>query len=116
MRELLQVASKERIAPAYVSRLLAAFPTRESAPVPAAAVGLERDLVEALNDRELQILRLLAARLSYREIAEELYLSLNTIKWYARNIYSKLGVNNRTQAVLAAERLSVGNSNSMPLP
>ena len=55
----------------------------------------------------MQILRLLAARLSYREIAEELYLSLNTIKWYTKNIYGKLGVNKRNQAVARARELDL---------
>ena len=107
MHVLLRIAAREGISPAYVSRLLAAFPTREFEPVPPSAVGLERDLVETLNDRELQILRLLAARLSYREIAEELYLSLNTIKWYARNIYSKLGVNKRDEAAARGRALDL---------
>jgi LuxR family maltose regulon positive regulatory protein len=55
----------------------------------------------------MQILRLLAARLTYREIAEELYLSLNTIKWYTKNIYGKLEVRKRGQAVSCAQELGL---------
>jgi LuxR family maltose regulon positive regulatory protein len=111
MRVLLQIAAREGISPAYVSRLLAAFPAREFDSAPPRAAGLERlgDVyrVEPLNDREVQMLRLLAARLSYREIAEELYLSLNTIKWYVKNIYSKLGVHKREEAAARGRELGL---------
>lgn len=64
-------------------------------------------LVEPLSDRELQILRLMAARLSNREIGEELFLATTTIKWYSTQIYGKLGVNNRREAVQKARELGV---------
>lgn len=64
-------------------------------------------LAEPLTDRELQIFCLMAARLSNREIAEELYLATTTIKWYSRQIYSKLGVNGRRQAVESARELAI---------
>lgn len=59
-------------------------------------------LVERLTQREHSILERLAAGLSDQQIASELFLSLNTIKWYNRQIYSKLGVTSRTQAILQA--------------
>ena len=60
--------------------------------------------IEPLADREIQILRLISDGLSNREIAETLYLTLETIKWYNKQIYRKLGVNSRMQAAkLAAE-------------
>jgi LuxR family maltose regulon positive regulatory protein len=65
------------------------------------------DLVESLSERELQVLRLLAAGLSYREIAEELYISINTVKAHAKNIYSKLGVHGRMQAAQRAKELNL---------
>jgi LuxR family maltose regulon positive regulatory protein len=65
------------------------------------------DLVEPLSERELEVLRLLAAGLSYREIAEELYVSINTVKAHAKNIYSKLGVHGRMQAAQRAQELSL---------
>ena len=64
-------------------------------------------LVEPLTDREIQILRLLAVRRSYREITDELYLSVNTIKWYARTIYGKLGVKSKVEAADRARELSI---------
>ena len=56
-------------------------------------------LVEPLSPRELEVLRLLARGLSNREIGDELFLALDTVKGHNRRIYEKLGVRNRTQAV-----------------
>jgi ATP/maltotriose-dependent transcriptional regulator MalT len=53
------------------------------------------NLVEPLTKRELEILSLLAANRTNQEIASALSLSLNSVKWYARQIYTKLGVDNR---------------------
>jgi len=55
--------------------------------------------IESLSRRELEILRFIARGASDREIAQAFFLSLNTIKWHNRQIYSKLGVANRKQAV-----------------
>ena len=63
--------------------------------------------VDPLTERELSVLRFLAAGLSYREIAEELYISINTVKAHAKNIYSKLGVHGRMQAAQKAKELSL---------
>lgn len=52
-----------------------------------------------LSERELAVLRLLASRLSQREIAAELYVSFNTVKSHTRSIFRKLGVNSRADAV-----------------
>ena len=59
---------------------------------------------ESLSTREQEVLALLALGLSNREIAGELFLSIDTVKTYVRRVFSKLGVNNRTQAALLAER------------
>jgi len=53
---------------------------------------LDQPLVEPLTDRELEILSLMAQQRTNQEIADTLILSLNTVKWYARQIYGKLGV------------------------
>ena len=73
------------------------------------AKGLTCDLwsehsvfVEPLSGRELEVLQLIAEGLSNQQIASRLYLSLNTVKVHSRNIYDKLGVHNRTQAVARA--------------
>jgi LuxR family maltose regulon positive regulatory protein len=62
---------------------------------------------EALSDAELSVLRLLRSELSQREIAGELHLSFNTIKTHTRNIYRKLGVAERTEAISRARELSL---------
>ena len=113
MRDLLQLATRRGIPPrkAYVSRLLAAFPDYGTEPILSPSAQGERQgigaLVEPLNDREMQILRLLAAGLTNRQIAEELYLSLHTIKWYTTQIYGKLGVHKRAEAVARAYELNM---------
>ena len=61
-----------------------------------------RGMVEQLTGRELSVLRLLPSNLTPREIAVELYLSLNTIKSHTRSIYRKLGVQSRHEAIEAA--------------
>jgi pimeloyl-ACP methyl ester carboxylesterase/DNA-binding CsgD family transcriptional regulator len=66
--------------------------------------------LDQLSKRELAILARLADGLSDRQIADELFLSLNTVKWYNRQIYDKLGVGNRTQAVVQAKALGLLNT------
>lgn len=58
--------------------------------------------LETINDRELQILKVLAQRSSNKHMARVLYLDVNTIKWHLKNIYRKLHVKNRTEAVRKA--------------
>jgi predicted ATPase/DNA-binding CsgD family transcriptional regulator len=58
-----------------------------------------------LTQRELEILRLLSTGMSDREIADTVYFTIGTVKWYNRQIYSKLGVRNRTQAITTAQQL-----------
>jgi len=65
------------------------------------------ELQEALNERELKVLRLFAASLTNAEIAQEMFLSTNTVKWYAKNIHRKLNVNRRMQAVAKARELGL---------
>lgn len=65
------------------------------------------ELVEELSDRELAVLRYLPSQLSQREIAGELYVSLNTVKTHCRAIYRKLGVNGRHAAVQSARDLDL---------
>ena len=71
--------------------------------------------VDPLSPRELEILRLVADGSSDREIAETLFLSLNTIKWHNRQIYSKLGVSSRTQAVALASQAGLMEAQPAPL-
>jgi predicted ATPase/DNA-binding CsgD family transcriptional regulator len=62
---------------------------------------------ERLSKRALEILQLLAEGLTDREIAERLFMTVNTIKWYNHQTYSILGVNNRTQAILRATEMNL---------
>jgi LuxR family maltose regulon positive regulatory protein len=83
-------------------RLLAILRGERAQP---AAPARETPTSEPFNDRELSILRLMSAGLSNREIAEELYLSVNTIRWYASQIYRKLDVKRRGEAVARAREI-----------
>ncbi len=64
-------------------------------------------LPDPISERELEVLRLLADGLSNPEIADRLYLSVGTIKVHVRNIFGKLGVGSRTQAVTQAQKLKL---------
>ena len=108
MAPLLYEALTCGIAPKYSRQLLAAFPISEpeqEAPQDSQVAG--SDLVEALSERELEVLELIAEGLTNPEIASRLFLSLHTVKSHARNIYGKLGVHNRTQAVVRARTLGI---------
>ena len=73
-------------------------------------------LVEPLTDRELEILRLLVKRLSNDEIAQALTLSVSTVKWYVKQIFGKLNVHSRAEAVARAAQLGLlGDVPSMVL-
>jgi predicted ATPase/DNA-binding CsgD family transcriptional regulator len=79
-----------------------------------------QDPHEALSKRAVEILRLLADGLSDREIAERLVMTINTVKWYNRQIYSVLGVGSRTQAIARARDLRLlgneGRTRATPQP
>ena len=64
-------------------------------------------LIEPLSERELEVLRLIGAGFSNTEIAQKLYLAMGTVKVHARNIYGKLGVGSRTQAIAQAHKLNL---------
>jgi DNA-binding NarL/FixJ family response regulator len=68
---------------------------------PTDGIGPTTRYVE-LSDRESEVLALIALGLTNSEIAEELYLSVETVKTYVKRLYAKLGVHNRAQAALAA--------------
>ena len=101
MLKLLKAA--QDIAPDYVRHLLKAMGQIESRPTPAPSQPLD----EPLSEREYDVLRLLATDLSGPEIADELMISLNTMRTHTKNIYGKLGVNSRRAAVRRAEELGL---------
>jgi LuxR family maltose regulon positive regulatory protein len=97
---------KEGPLAAFAQALLATF-AREHAERSTAASDDMLSL-EPLSDQEMRVLRLLAVGRTYREIAEELVVSLNTIKTQIKSIYRKLGVSNREQASEVARHLKTG--------
>jgi LuxR family maltose regulon positive regulatory protein len=115
MAELLSEAAARGILPDYAGRLLSAFEIegqRAPAGRPASpgkqagkpAAGL---LIEPLSERELRILQLVAQGLSNRAISERLFLALSTVKGHNRNIFDKLQVASRTEAVARARELGL---------
>jgi LuxR family maltose regulon positive regulatory protein len=97
----------------YVNAILSAF-CRLEPPATRPAVGGEPvavdeppPLITPLTDRELDVLRLMAKGLRYAEIADRLYISLNTVRFHVKAIYGKLLVNNRTQALERARKLKL---------
>ena len=101
MASLLRAAAKQGIARNYVRRLLAAV--TKDAPA-------SQGLIEPLSERELDVLRLLGTDLDGPEIARELIVSLNTVRTHTKNIYAKLGVNNRRAAVRRAMELDLSRT------
>jgi len=76
-------------------------------PVKTTYPKLHRPLIDALSERELEVLRLLARGSSNAAIAEQLVVATSTIKRHVSNIFSKLAVNNRTEAVARARELEI---------
>jgi LuxR family maltose regulon positive regulatory protein len=108
MARLLYEALAREISMEYVQKLLAAFPDAVSEKDPLDhPFASDSEWIEPLSGRELEVLQLIAEGLSRQEIASQLVLSLNTVKTHARNIYSKLGVNNQMQAVGKARGLGL---------
>ena len=93
--------AEPRVSLNYLSRLLAAFETTPPQP------AIISNPIEPLSDRELEILRLIAANRSNQEIARELVLSLSTVKWHVTNLFGKLQVRNRLEAVTRARELNL---------
>jgi len=106
MARLLYHALDRGLSPAYAGKLLAALSAQMTAPAPPQS-GPGSALIEPLSGRELEVLRLLAEGLSNAEIAHRLYISLSTVKSHTANIFGKLGVKNRTQAVALARTLNL---------
>ena len=89
----------------YVTKLQAAFaakPTAANSPAPPLPHS-PSPLIDPLSDRELEILTHIAAGLKNKEIAAALFVSINTVHYHTKNLYGKLGVNNRTQAIAKAQ-------------
>ena len=108
MAQLLSEAEAIGMMPDYTGTLLAVLEAEEqkrentsSLPPPA------QPLIEPLSPRELEVLHLMAQGLSNQEICERLFLALSTVKGHNRNIFGKLQVQRRTEAVARARELGL---------
>jgi ATP/maltotriose-dependent transcriptional regulator MalT len=104
-----EVALPAEVRPNYLDRLARAFQPRGAGAAPRTThqIAGVAGLVEPLSDRELQVLQLLAAGRSNRQIADELVVVLDTVKKHVGHILDKLGAANRTQAVARARALGL---------
>jgi LuxR family transcriptional regulator, maltose regulon positive regulatory protein len=110
METLLRKATVRKIMPDYTGKLLSAFEAERKGigeGTPPSATPVSGSLIEALSQRELDILRLFKTELSGPEIAQELVIALSTVRTHTKSIYSKLNVNSRRGAVKRAIELGL---------
>ena len=108
---VLQMAAGRQLFPEYVKGLLAEF--EGLLPTPATPTSPDQpaaSLVETISAREIEVLQLLADSLTYQEIAQTMFVSVNTVKSHLKSIYGKLGVHNRREAVARARVLHLLDS------
>lgn len=96
--QLLTQVKARSIRVAYVQRLLAAYELPEAPP---------QQSLETFSERELEVLRLLAASLESAEIAEKLVISANTVRTHIKHLYRKLNAHSRYEAILQARALKL---------
>ena len=106
MRTLLRHAAAAGLSGSYTQRLLSAF-DQGAQPAPVTAPAPQAELPEPLTAREVDILRLVAAGMRNQEIADQLVISVATVKRHIANVYGKLGVGHRTEAVARANELNL---------
>ena len=110
MDKLLSEAAAHGNVPDYTARLLTIFEAREQRSAGECAdlaASSSRPLADPLSQRECEILQLIAQGLSNREIGERLFLALDTVKGHNRNLFAKLLVRRRTEAVARARELGL---------
>jgi LuxR family transcriptional regulator, maltose regulon positive regulatory protein len=90
----------------YARRLLTEFHPRDPSDTPTPH-SRERPVGDSLTEREREVLELIAAGLSNREIAVRIYVATSTVKSYTNSIFRRLGVSSRTQAVAEARSLGL---------
>ncbi len=95
---------KDAVVSTWIDQLA---PASSSAPVTSQTASTTSELVEPLSERELEVLRLIASGRSNQDIAEALFVSINTVKAHAKSIHAKLGVESRTQAADRARKLGL---------
>jgi LuxR family maltose regulon positive regulatory protein len=112
MELLLRQAMACHLAAGYAAQLLSELgghvpPEQHKTGPPHAPDHALVSLIEPLSNRELEVLRLLAEGLTNVEIGQRLYISLPTVKSHTRNIYGKLGVHSRREAVSQAKSFGI---------
>src|SRR5262249_28834787 len=99
------------IPPDYIRTLLAALgcqtPEQQPLAVSAQHKPATHPVPDFLSEREIEVLRLVAAGLSNSEIAEGMVVALSTVKWHLKNIYAMLNVHNRAQAIKRAREMQL---------
>jgi LuxR family maltose regulon positive regulatory protein len=112
MRRLLRTAQRRGAQVGYIQRLLTAV---GEAPGEVVRV-MHRDLVEPITARELEVLRLMVVGLSNRELSDELVISVATVKRHVANLYGKLEVSSRAEAVHKARKLGLISEQPTAVP
>jgi LuxR family maltose regulon positive regulatory protein len=107
MQALLSRLAGNGFAVEAVRQILTAFPAPDPDETERRPAQSSRPLVEPLTARELDILTLLRERMSNKEIAQELVITPVTVKRHVANVFAKLGVNKRWDAVVTAEALGI---------
>jgi LuxR family maltose regulon positive regulatory protein len=110
MARLVSAAVTHGLKSEYIGKLLAALEAKDQTSE-ATSHGLlassAQPLIEALSPREVEVLQLMARGCSNQEIAGQLFLALDTVKWHNRHIFGKLQVQRRTEAVARARELGL---------
>jgi LuxR family maltose regulon positive regulatory protein len=110
MTRLLRIAHRRGVQVHYINTLLEA-----SGQTPEKLTKFTHtDLVEPITARELEVLGLVALSLTNKEISDELYIAVSTVKRHITNLYGKLGVSSRTEAVQKARKLQLLSVNHSP--
>jgi LuxR family maltose regulon positive regulatory protein len=107
MARLLSEAAAHRMMPDYIGKLLAVFDAEAQKREDISALTPAQPLIEPLSHREVEVLQLIAQGRSNQEISERLVLALDTVKGHNRNIFGKLQVQRRTEAVARARELGL---------
>jgi len=101
------------VSPTYIQNILRAYPAAYSSkPVIGQMVDDDLSPIEPLTPRELEVLQLIAEGAANQDIADKLVISLSAVKKHAGNIFQKLNVNSRTQAVARARLLELVSTKS----